>query len=785
MSSVVGTSPPRLDGYEKVTGQARFTADLRPGRVLHARVARSNQAHARLVRVDTARARALPGVRAVLTGLDCPFDPLTGQPRRMGSALSDQTPIAWDTVRYIGEPVAVVVAVDVETAERARELVEVEYEPLPLLLHPRDAAQPGADLIHPALDSYAHIEQIHPLPGSNIAHAYHLHRGDVNSAFAAAHLVLENEFWLPWLAHVQIEPHAAIAQSDGAALTLWSSTQSPFYVREIIAHLLALPTSSVRVQTTYIGGGFGGKSDVTIEPLLALTAAALPGLPIELVLTREEMFQGSVNGRGCWGRMKTALDRAGMLTAHQAELYFGSGGYADYSVWISQGGGHNATGPYYIPNIDLLSHAVYTNTPPTGAYRGYGHPEVHWMVERQMDMLARHLGVDPVELRLKNLLRPGLTNAIGQVMKPANGRADLCLQAVVEKLPRDRTPSGPNRMRAQGLACFMKSPVMKTNAQSGAMLKFNPDGTATLFTGGVEMGQGLATVLAQIAAEAVRMPLEQIHYAVTVDTDYSPQEWQTVASHSTWAVGSAVRMAAEDALLQLKTAAAEVFGVDVDAVEAQDGCLFPRGREDKALPYLRFATGYTRRDGSALNPPVIGRGVFVPHGLTFPDPATGQGNMAASWTFGCQGVDLEIDLDSGRIDVLRMISAQDAGRIINPETARGQVEGAMIMALGAALMEEIQLSPEGQIRNPGLVDYRILTSIDTPQMEVIFIETDDANGPFGARGLGEHGIVAIPPAVANAVASALGIEFTELPLTPEKISAALERQAAERSGLQE
>jgi carbon-monoxide dehydrogenase large subunit len=239
-------------------------------------------------------------------------------------------------------------------------------------------------------------------------------------------------------------------------------------------------------------------------------------------------------------------------------------------------------------------------------------------------------------------------------------------------------------------------------------------------------------------------------------------------------------MAAEDALLQIIAAAAEVFGIAIEEVTAEDGCLCPRGRWDLALPYARFAVGYTRPDGSALNPPVIGKGVFIPHGLTFPDPATGQGNMAASWTFGCQGVDIEIDLDTGRIDVLRMVSAQDAGRIINPDTARAQVEGAMIMALGAALMEQIKLDPDGRIRNPGLVDYRILTSADIPPIEVIFFETDDATGPYGARGLGEHGIVAVPPALANAVAAALGIEFYDIPITPEKIIAALDNQMAER-----
>jgi carbon-monoxide dehydrogenase large subunit len=769
MIEPVGRSEARVDGYEKVTGQAVFIADLNQGRVLHARIVRSTQAHAVLKRVDASRARALPGVKAVLTGEACK--------RRVGFAMADQYPIARGKVRYYGEPVAVVVANTLEGADRACAQMEVEYEPLPAVLHPRDAAQPGAPLLHEELGAYEHDPIIHPMPGSNIGHAYRLARGDVEAAFRSSALVLENEYWLPWIAHVQLEPHGAVAQFDGEKLTVWTSSQSPFYVRDTLARMLDLPAAHVRVQIPYVGGGFGGKSDVTIEPLLALAAHALPGLPIQLVLTREEMFYGTVIGRGCWGRMKTGVDAQGMLLAEQVELYFGSGGYVDTSVWISQGGGHNSTGPYYVPNLDLRSHAVYTNTPPTGAYRGYGHPEVHWMVERQMDQIARRLGMDPAELRLKNLLSSGKMNSLGQVMKDYNGRADLCLEAVRERLGNERAPTQAGRLRAQGIACFMKSPVMRTNAQSGAILKFNEDGSVILFTGAIEMGQGIATVLTQIAAQALSIPIERIHYAASVDTDYSPHEWQTVASHSTWAVGNAVRLAAEDALAQFKKAAAEVFGAPVDTICALDGRLYPEGREDLAIPFARFAAGYTRADGSAVNPPVVGRGTFAPRGLTFPDPGTGQGNMAASWTFGCQGVDLEVDPDTGRIHVLRMVSAQDAGRIVNPMAARGQVEGAMIMALGAALMEKLQFGADGRILNAGLVDYRILTASDAPEMEILFIETQDAVGPYGARGLGEHGIVAVPPAVANALSQALGVDFFEIPITPEDVMDALESKS--------
>lgn len=314
----VGTSRPRVDGFEKVTGQAQFVADLNLGRVLHAHVVRSDQAHARLLEVETGEALKIPGVKAILTGRDVP--------RRIGHAVADQWPIARDKVRYWGEPVAVVVASTVDAALEAAKLVKISYEPLPFVQHPRDAAQPGAPIIHEDLGSYSHDAMIHPEPGTNIVHRYRLTRGDVEQAFREATLVVENEYWVPWIAHVQLEPHGAVAKWDGETLTIWSSSQSPFFIRETAAHLFDISPARVRVMIPYVGGGFGGKSDVTIEPLLALAARAVAGLPVQLILTREEAFFGTVVGRGAWGRIKTAVDKDGMLLAEDSEMYFGSGG---------------------------------------------------------------------------------------------------------------------------------------------------------------------------------------------------------------------------------------------------------------------------------------------------------------------------------------------------------------------------------------------------------------------------------------------------------------------------
>jgi len=766
MNEVVGQSELRVDGWEKVSGRARFVDDLQQARTYHARVLRSSEAHAYIRRLDVRRARAAPGVKAVVTGDD--------YPQQIGHAIRDHHPLAYKKVRYWGEPVAVVIADTAEAAQAALPLIQVEYDPLPVVLHPRQTLQPEAPLIHENLGEYPHDHQIHPKAGTNIAHHYWLRRGETEAIFASAPLIVENEYWVPWIAHAQLEPHCAWALWEGNSLSVWTSSQAPFFVRETLAYMFGISPAKVRVVVPYVGGGFGGKSDVTIEPLLAIAARAVPGTVVQLLLTREEMFYGSLVGRGAWGRIKTAVDSQGILLAEEAELYFGCGGYADYAVWISQGGGHNATGPYYIPNLKIDSYCVYTNTPPTGAYRGYGHPEVHWMVERQMDQIARRLDMDPVELRLKNILLPGKVNAIGQRVQNYNGRLDQCLKVVAEKLGTKSPPSKPGWARGRGLACLMKSPVMRTNAQSGAIIRFNDDGSVTLYTGAVEIGQGSNTVLSQIAAEALSIPVAMVHYVPLIDTDFSPHEWQTVASHTTWAVGNAVRMAAADALQQLKQAASEALCVAVEELEVSEGKVYPRSFPEQALPYSAFATGYRRPDGSGVNAPIIGRGSFIPQGLTYPNPVTGQGNLAASWTFGCQGAEVEVDLESGQIHVLRLITALDAGRIINPDAARGQVEGAMVQALGATLFEKLHFDQKGRLLNSSLVDYRIPTSVDVPEMEVIFIETEDKTGPFGARGLGEHGIVAIPAAIANAIADAIGLEVFEIPISAEAVIEAIE-----------
>ena len=767
-SSCVGRSVPRVDAVDKVTGAAQYVADISLPHTLHMKILRSTQAHARIVEVDVRRAKKVAGVVAVVTG--------QGSPYLVGSCIFDQPPLATDKVRFVGEPVAAVIARTQDAALEAVELIQVRYEPFIAVFDPREAMLPEAPLLHEKLDKYRHAPSFHPQPGSNIFHHYKLRKGDLDTGFQQADVVVENQFQFPHISHAQLEPHGAIAlwEHDGQ-LKVWASAQSPFFVRHSLASTFGLPHAQVKVVVPYIGGGFGGKSDVTIEPLVAYVARAAVGYPVRLILTREEMFCGTVLGRGCWARIKTGVKEDGTLTAEEIELAFGAGAYGDYCINIVEGAGHNATGPYEIPNLKIDSYGVYTNTPPVGAYRGYGHPEVHWMVERQMEIISQKLGMDSVQLRRSNIWRPGSINAFGQKIEASHGKLDECIQRVASELKKEARRRAPDnalhRVRGTGVAAFMKSPVMATNAASSAVVKFGEDGTVSVLVGCTELGQGSFTVLSQIAAEALKVPMEQVRISRIIDTDTNPYEWQTVASTTTWKVGNAVVEAATSAIRQIKGIAAEAWGVKPEEVEHGPNKVFLRRKPKKSLPLSAVAMGCVHSDGRAIGGPVAGYGRFVPQGLTYPDPETGQGNLAAEWTFGCQGAEVEVDLRTGRIQILRLITAIDAGNIVNPMLARGQVVGAMVTGLGAALSERLICSPEGRIRNDSLTDYKVPTpgDVSSTQFVVIFLDTPLPESFYGARPLAEHGTVAVAPAIANALSHAAGIQFFTLPMTAERV----------------
>jgi carbon-monoxide dehydrogenase large subunit len=482
------------------------------------------------------------------------------------------------------------------------------------------------------------------------------------------------------------------------------------------------------------------------------------------------LFSGTTHGRNASCRYKLGFDKSGKLLAMLGESVLGSGGNADYAVNIITGMASAGTGPYHVDDLKLDVYGVYTNTPPIGAARGYGHPEVHLAVESLMDVAAEKLGIPPRELRIKNLLRPGCANGIGQVMHESNGNAVKCTEIVADKLFTPAMPkAAPYIAIGRGIASYMKMPCMPTNTPSGAYIKLNSDGSVSMSTGAVDMGQGLHTALAQIGAEALGLPFEKVHFQYSVDTLTSPYDWQTVASHSTWGAGNAVILASEDLKRKLREEGAKVFGTTADRVAAEAGEVRYNGR---SLPWSRFAAGICSPDGSALTKPVMGQGYFVPQGIQNHDPETGQGNAAADWTQGCVGAEVAVDLRTGEATVLRLINAIDAGTIINPTLAKEQVCGAMLMAAGSVLSETVVYDAKtGKVRNDSLVDYKIPGIEDIPcETQVIFVQTPEKSGPYGAKGIGEHGTVGTAPALLNAIYDATGLRFHTLPASADRIT---------------
>ncbi len=768
----IGKEFKRVDAISKLTGGARFLADIELPHMYHGVFIRAKNAHAEIINIDTKDAEKVEGVKAIVLGRDFHHN--------YGHLIKDRPIFAFDKVRYYGEAIGGIVARTEEAARVAADRVKVTYNPLPVIVHPKESLERKDVLIRDIVPNDNMVYR--PIKGTNIYHYDVVKRGDVEKGFEKADLIVENEFEIASMNHVQIEPHGAIALWDeGGNLTVWSSTQAPFTVRYFLADIFEIPLNKVRVIAYYVGGGFGGKSDVGIEPMVALMAKSVPGHPVKVILSREEVFHGSFLRGNFWGKVKTGVTKDGKIIAEKVEFAMGSGGSGEFAGTVVDGAFKSAVGPYEVENIYAIGYGVYTNLPPTGAFRGYGHPEVHWMIERQRDIIARKLNIDPAMLREKNLLKPGSINAIGQRIEEHNGNLKKCLELVIKELDWPHNTGYIDREKkkayGKGFALLQKSPVMPTNAASSAILKLNDDGTVNLTVGTQEIGQGIDTALTQIAAEALDIPPEKVKLVPYRDTDTYPYEWQTVASRGVWSVGNAIVMAAEEVKEKMRKVAKRIYNVPEEEIIIENELVYPKGEKNKAISYREIAIGYTFPEGNAIGGPIVGSGYFLPEGIIYPDPETGQGNSAAEWTFGAQGVELEVDLVTGKVNILKAITAIDAGTIINPENARGQVVGAMAMALSMAQREALIISEDGKIRNDGLTDYKISTVRDVPfEYKVFFVETEEETGPFGARSLAEHGMVGMAPAFANALYNALGIDFFKLPITFEDIAKAIDEK---------
>ena len=779
MSKYVGVSVPRVDGVKKVTGAAKYVGDMKWPRMLYAKCVKSPYAHAKIVSIDVSAAKALKGVHDVITG-----DYYT---KRGGLYLEDKNFLAVNTVKFYGEPVVAIAAETPEIAEEACELVKVEYEPLPVINNPMEGMAKDAILIHPELHTYKVVPIFHPQAHTNISHHHIIRKGDADAAFKYAeehpdeYYITEHEYHVPHVQHTPIENHVAVAQyePDGKC-TVWASCQSPYAVRQALSATFDIPLNKMRIISPYVGGGFGAKAGTTIEGIIIPLAMHCKGRPVMMEYTREEEFVNSYLRQGVYTKIKTAVRKSdGKFLAVQNNFYWDGGAYTEYGVNIVKASGFASTGPYEFDNVKTDAYCVYTNNPVGGPYRGFGMCEIHFGIEQNIDEVAKESGMDPIEIRRVNGLAPGKSTGTGEIMKSCGflEALDQVAEAIEYDKPCEK-PSAPNKVRGKGIAGGWKSPSQPTNAGSAAIIRMNEDGTFFLMTSGHDIGQGSDTALIQIAAEVLCCDPSKFTIR-TGDTDHTPYEWQTVASRITYCAGNATKLAAEDLKEKLLDLAQIKLGYIKRELYLEDGWIINRNHPESRMPMSDLALGLAFEDGSGYGGPAIGVGTFtLPNNINY-DPATGYSpKPAAFWTTAAAGAEVEIDTETGVIEVKKMVESCDPGHIVNPELYKAQVEGGMMQALGTVLYEELKLK-DGKVLNKSFVDYKIPTIDNTPETFIAMgVEHPEETGPYGARGIGEPAMVPGAPAIANAIYNATGCRFTEMPITPEKMLKALQEKAA-------
>jgi CO/xanthine dehydrogenase Mo-binding subunit len=759
---VVGQAVERTDGRAKVTGSAQFAADIPFARVLTACVVRSPIAHGLIRTIDVSGARELPGVRAVVTGEDVPF--------RYNLPLRDQPFLALNRVRYVGEPVVAVAADTPALAQEAASRVHVEYEPLEVVLDPFQAMDAQAPRIHPEFETYWRDESLFaPVPETNILSHFKLRRGDVAAAFESADAIFEGTYTSQAFSHAALEPHAAIAQVDGdGQLTLWASAQSPWFVADDLAIALNWPSHRVRVVTPYIGGGFGAKHGLKVEPVVVALALHTRGRPVRFVASREDVFSCTAVSGAAIVKLKTGVTKDGELLAREATVVWDTGAYADVGPLLCRNGSYSATGPYRIPAQRIDGYCVYTNKVVSAAFRGYGVPEMAFGYESQMDEIAHGLGLDPVELRRRNLIEDGDETATGERLQAVGLKP--ALEACAKALEWDK-PKKKGRGRA--IVTTAKSSVAPSG--SSAFIQMNDDGTFTVMSSTTEMGQGSRTVIAQIAAESIGAKLGDVRVLAS-DTAFTPPDRSTSSSRSTFNMGNALIRAGGDVREQILQKAGEQLEASPDDLEVRDSEVGVRGVPSRTVSFKELAA---TRPGMSYGP-IVGRGSYVPTGSTAVNLDTGEGRkVTAFWLYSAQGVEVEVDEATGKVEIVRVVSVHDAGRALNPLACETQIEGGVAMACSIALFEEVVLAPDGSVVNAALGEYPMFTSCDVPPITPIVLEIPHPDGPFGAKGIGEGPTTGMAPALANAIADAVGVRVTELPITAEKVASGLHEGAVD------
>jgi CO/xanthine dehydrogenase Mo-binding subunit len=750
VGSQIGRSLPRLEGRDKVTGRAEYTHTMRIPGMLHAKLFRSTVPHGKIKSVDIRAAQSVSGVLHVVTIDD--VKQVIPNPY-YGPAFHDQPILADGKVRFVGEPVAVVLARDPHVADRAAQLITAEYEELPAVYDEIDALTTRTfvhDQLKPA-GTFTDLKHLQGMKETNVALDYRLRRGDFEKTYAAAEHKFEHEFKTQKVLHLSFEPFATIADFRSDGVTIHTASQGPSFVRTEIARLLGWPENKVRVKVPYVGSGYGSKLYIKLEAL-ALALSMIARKPVKVAATMEEMFY-QITKHPCTFRIKSGVDGNGKIVARKCEVFWNGGAYADIGPRVSQKAGLTASGPYDIDNVEIDSYALYTNVTPSGSLRGFGVPQLVWAYESHMDMMARALKRDPAEFRRKNLLREGSVHATGQTLEDAP--LDKVLNTVLDRLawtqPFDRGSGVVRRGRGFGIA--IKAVVAPTT--SVAIINISADGSVTLYCGTVDMGQGSDTALAQLVGEALNVPAESVRI-VQRDTDVTPYDMGTLGSRSLFHMGHAIQRAAQDVRNKIGALRKEVG--------EPEGSNIP-------IPAL-FQKRYGMQAGN-----IVGSGAFKPDYVP-PSRETGQSsNITPFWLISGAGAEVEVDTETGHVKLRKLISVVDVGKAVNPKIVETQVSGGALMQLGFTLFEKIHIDG-GQITNASLADYKIPGFHDVPvALENLYVEHEQSNGPFGAKGVGESSMFCVSPAVANALDDAAGIRLTELPLTPEAVLRAIRANA--------
>ena len=757
--SVVGKPVTRVDAEEKITGQAVYGYDLVLPNMLYGKTLFSPKAHARIKHIDTKKAKAYPGVVAVVTGEDLPWT--------HGESIKDKPFLAQGKVRYIGEPVAAVAAEDEDTAQAAVKLIEVEYEDLPVYTDPELACKPGSVEIHEDVDSYRKAEFIVRGAAPNIAEHFKLRTGNVAKGFKESDLVVEERYFVPIIQHAAMEPHSAHAQFDkeSGRLTIWVANDAPFRALHEITEALGMPKEKIRFINPLQGGGFGSKGGLKVEPIAVALAFHTNGRPVRIKFNREETFISTLTRHEAVVYSKTGVKKDGTLMAREMTLYWGAGAYAEKSPTVCIRGSLPAPGPYRIPHVKVDGYAVYTNKPVAGSYRGYGIPQGAWAGEQQMDEIAKRLGMDPVEIRMKNIFVEGDMAYWGEQLH-AVGLKETLIKATEAIEWGKKTKGKPGVKIGKGFACIQKPTRSPTTSAAGVLV--DAKGDVTVLAGTVEIGQGCSTILSQVAAEELKVPMAKVHMH-PLDTDVIPYDASTTSSRSTYHMGNAVRRAAIHAREQIAEAASPMLEANVQDLDFGDGKVFLRDQPQMALP-----VGEVVRRKLGINGVVRGDGSYTYEIGKDLDLETGHSDHASAfYMYATQAAEVAVDAETGRVRLLRMSAAHDVGKAINPLNCVAQIEGGLAMGIGSALHEELVVDNSGKVRNPSFLDYHLVTSLDVPPMIPIIVECAEPEGPYGAKGLGEPGLAPTPAAIGNAVADATGVRIYDLPLTPERVYRAI------------